>query len=623
LEKEEGMRLAGTRTVLVAAAAAMLWPAAATAGTYDVVSCNAPGAGGVNNAWTPAFTHFGNGPHPEAYDLFDDCRGTERALVARSHVGGEGNARFLTGAAWEFAAPAGTVISRVTVWRHGWKFRTGDDDPNTAGDDGDPWYMGAKEVNGNTVGGDLTGETCNNPAGQPLCAVGSDGGASSANARTFDVSTSKLSWQIDCREWDGCGRYYGTSTAGMELYGARVTLTDNSVPSLTVGGPALAGGWHRPGDAVTYDASDNSGVNSGWIEAGGLIARDGRPCNFTRKVPCSNVSGGRIPLPALPDGEHTVRILAEDAAGNTTAAQRQVLVDGTAPLARLERPRGRTLRVQGEDALSGGQGGEIAVRNSSAEPYRGLITTMRNGRLTARLDRGRMARTDVRVTVRDNAGNQAAGLPPKITLTGARVRGRARSVRSNRVRVPFGRRVVLRGRLTLSAGQPVAGAGVRVVSRVRRAGAPLDALGTVGTDRRGRFKVTIPAGPTRTIGLRFEGREQVLRGARGVSVRVPAASTIRASRRFVSGPGRVRFSGRLRTAGQTIPDRGLVVVLQGFADGRWQTFADVRANTRGRWRASYPFRGIRGNYPVRLRIRRQPGFPFELGYSRRLVVRVR
>ena len=133
----------------------------------------------------------------------------------------------------------------------------------------------------------------------------------------------------------------------------------------------------------------------------------------------------------------------------------------------------------------------------------------------------------------------------------------------------------------------------------------------------------MPAGPSRTIGLRFEGREQVLRGARGVGVRVPAASTIRASRRFLSGPGRVRFSGRMRTAGQRIPDRGLVIILQGREDGQWQTFADTRTNRRGQWRTSYRFRGFGGTYPIRARIRRQSGYPFELGYSKTVRVRVR
>ena len=145
----------------------------------------------------------------------------------------------------------------------------------------------------------------------------------------------------------------------------------------------------------------------------------------------------------------------------------------------------------------------------------------------------------------------------------------------------------------------------------------------MATDRRGRFRVTVPKGPSRTLGLRFAGRDEALRAARGVGIRVPAASTIRASRRSLSGPARVRFAGRLRTAGQQIPDRGLVIILQGRDDGRWLTFADTRTNRRGRWRASYRFRGNPGRYPVRVRIRRQSGYPFELGYSKRVTIRVR
>ena len=38
---------------MVVVATAALGVPAASAGTYDVVSCGAPGAGGVNRAWTP------------------------------------------------------------------------------------------------------------------------------------------------------------------------------------------------------------------------------------------------------------------------------------------------------------------------------------------------------------------------------------------------------------------------------------------------------------------------------------------------------------------------------------------------------------------------------------------
>jgi hypothetical protein len=111
-----------------------------------------------------------------------------------------------------------------------------------------------------------------------------------------------------------------------------------------------------------------------------------------------------------------------------------------------------------------------------------------------------------------------------------------------------------------------------------------------------------------------------LANARDISVRVPASSTIRASRTHISG-GRVRFSGHLRSGGLRVP-RGLVVVLQGREGGKWRTFEDARTKSKGRWHISYRFSGRPGSYPIRLRIRRQARFPFELGYSHRLTIRV-
>lgn len=109
---------------------------------------------------------------------------------------------------------------------------------------------------------------------------------------------------------------------------------------------------------------------------------------------------------------------------------------------------------------------------------------------------------------------------------------------------------------------------------------------------------------SRLVRLAFAGAGDALRAARGVSVRVPASSTIRASRLRLRGAGRVRFSGRLRTAGEAVPRRGLLVILQGRERGRWRTFEDVRTDHSGRWRASYRFRGIRGTFPIRARLRK-------------------
>ena len=90
------------------------------------------------------------------------------------------------------------------------------------------------------------------------------------------------------------------------------------------------------------------------------------------------------------------------------------------------------------------------------------------------------------------------------------------------------------------------------------------------------------------------------------------------------GQGSIRFSGRLRTLGAALPPGGKIVDLQASQRGRWSTVATTRTRgASGAWSAVARFRGTPGRYPVRLRIRREALFPYELGYSASVVVRVR
>ena len=57
----------GVAGMVVAAATLLAGVPTASAGTYDVVSCGAPGAGGVNRAWRPECGGFdldGDHAHP-------------------------------------------------------------------------------------------------------------------------------------------------------------------------------------------------------------------------------------------------------------------------------------------------------------------------------------------------------------------------------------------------------------------------------------------------------------------------------------------------------------------------------------------------------------------------------
>jgi hypothetical protein len=164
---------------------------------------------------------------------------------------------------------------------------------------------------------------------------------------------------------------------------------------------------------------------------------------------------------------------------------------------------------------------------------------------------------------------------------------------------------------------------VIATTAVARNGAPAVPLATTTTSRTGRFSLRLPPGPSRVLRISSPGTGAALGATGRLSIRVPAASSIRASRTVLSGAGRVRFSGRVRSLGQGFPTRGVILSLQGFEKGRWNTFFDTRTDRRGRWSASYGFSGRPGTYPVRVRIRRQARFPFVLGSSRAVRVHVR
>jgi hypothetical protein len=321
----------------------------------------------------------------------------------------------------------------------------------------------------------------------------------------------------------------------------------------------------------------------------------------------------------VPDGRYPIRLTVTDAAGNPRVVEAPVAIDGTAPAVDLRGPRGRMLVVGAKDYASGFAAGQIAVRNGASEAHRPLPTRYRRGRRTARLDRGNPRRVDVLVTVRDNAGNELTGAPARFrvtSVTSQRLRAKVR--RGGRVRVKFGRPITIRGQLVLSGRRPVSGVPISVTTTPRVAGAApsVEATGTVGGN--GRFVIRLAKGPARLASITYPGSSGALPAERRLRLMVPASSTIKASRRQLSGPGRVRFRGRvLGGAGGN-----LVVVLQGKENGRWRTFADTRTRKGGRWNASYRFSGRPGDYPIRVRVRRQANLPYETGHSKRVTVHV-
>jgi hypothetical protein len=164
-------------------------------------------------------------------------------------------------------------------------------------------------------------------------------------------------------------------------------------------------------------------------------------------------------------------------------------------------------------------------------------------------------------------------------------------------------------------GAPVIGGVVEVWSRSAAAGSVYARVGRVQTDAGGGFAYRVPAGTSRTLRFRYTGSAIARPSQADVTLRVPAAVTIGASRHSVRNGQTVTFSGRLR--GKPVPPGGKVVDLQAHYRGSWRTFATPRAGRDGRWRYRYRFGATRGRlvYPFRVLVRPESSYPYALGVS--------
>ena len=198
--------------------------------------------------------------------------------------------------------------------------------------------------------------------------------------------------------------------------------------------------------------------------------------------------------------------------------------------------------------------------------------------------------------------------PPACDLGAGRVTGHARVV-------GFGRSPRLSGRARRIDGAPLVSA--QIIVSPARGGWTRTAL--TGAD--GAYRMRLPAGPSRTLNLQAWAPNASSLACSQAKIKTRAGVTLRATRRVRPG-GKVRFRGRLK--GRPVPRRGKLVELQAFDGGRWRTFATPRSRRDGRYRAAYRLRRTFGprTFRFRARVRREAGYPYELGYSRKVSVRV-
>lgn len=685
----------------------------ASAGTYDVYSCD-PNRGGGTPGWSvsvsPGFTAYGacSGGGPEG-------------LVARVVPAGASSSFFQAGQA-HFDAPDGTTIesvhSYISLARLGCNWSSG---------------LLASDVRG----------------GNARWIFGLQAGYCAANNWSwtyFDwaVNAKRISLTVACGA-SSCDRNGETRAAMRDI---RITINDPTPPGLTNprGDLWAANGWLNGTRQVAFDASDGAGIRRNTVRIDDQPARVfDAACNDTHPAPCPN--GGLdvgIDTAKLSDGGHKLTLETVDSGGNPTQVTRTIQVDNTAPKAPASlaveggdgwrpangfgvtwsnpAPEGGApvaaalyrlclaggscitgskdaadvasltdLQVPGpgdweltvwlrdaagntdpnavaqarlrfdptapevsfdapnssdptlvtarvSDADSGVVDGRIEIRKRGSDAWQILPSTLEGGVISARIDDEHLSsgRYRLRAWAKDAAGNERTGsdlaeggpaavrLPLRVqTQIKATAAGRAARKRGATVRMRFGKPIRLGGQLRTADGNPLAGSEVLVLSREQQPGAPWSPVASVKTSRRGYFAYRAPKGVSRTIRFRFAGTSTIRPSIHNIRLLVPAKSTIRANRTKLVNGEYVHLRGRV--LGGVIPSEGKLVEIQVLLRGHWRTFATTRSDPAGRWRHQYRFDGTRGNqtYRMRARLPQESTFPYAVGRSRPLALRVR
>jgi hypothetical protein len=292
---------------------------------------------------------------------------------------------------------------------------------------------------------------------------------------------------------------------------------------------------------------------------------------------------------------------------------------------------------------------EVAVPNSACRtPYRRLVPCPLSLSTTLQFNPAAVpdGAHQVRVFARDATGTNigySQSFPVTTSARGAvngtngsdQVKltvGVRRAVKAGRhaprthatLTVPYNAKAVAAGRLLNSARQPVIGARLTVATAVDR-GVPVyaDLPANVVTDSTGRFKVSLPRGPSRRVRVMYFARalDTTPAGHADARMKVRTHATFSPRHRHVRAGRRAVFRGHIVG---TFRPAGIRVELQGRRGHSYVTLSSAATRPDGTFRVSYRFtRSAHGRYVFRLRVRHFPRFPYFLGYSRRVNVFVR
>jgi hypothetical protein len=412
--------------------------------------------------------------------------------------------------------------------------------------------------------------------------LGSAGLGATTIARTPPTRVSSIVVNASCDGQDGpCAA--GVEVSHVDVSAASLVLDDFSAPIVSAISGGLVGGTTIKGTSeVTFNAADEGpGVYSAWLVVdgrvqpavllnsnNGLCQNLGQTSNGTRSFahpePCAKSTSSSVSLDTtgLPDGQHTLKLMVDDAAGDATTAYVGTFTTKNAGTGSLG-------ALPGPGAAGSGLSVGVGAPNGSGA---------------------------------SEAAQVRLGLKGAIT----------RSFRHRALRMS--------GRLIDSQGRAIGGAALDVLQQV--VGSPaLKLVGHAKTLANGTFVAKVPPGPSRTVEVAYRAfsADPSYAAVAKVKESVSAGVQLSVSPDRTGPEGTIMLSGKV--AGP-IPQQGAIVNLLVHYRGRWEPFRTPRTNRHGRFRVAYHFEGGVGRFPFRAEVPAgQAGFPFGSGSSQVVDVR--
>jgi hypothetical protein len=178
---------------------------------------------------------------------------------------------------------------------------------------------------------------------------------------------------------------------------------------------------------------------------------------------------------------------------------------------------------------------------------------------------------------------------------------------------------VIRGRLASASGAPVGGATVCVYETVNLEDASRELSALATTQSSGRFATKLDPGASRKVELVYRYNTKTLE--KTVELESTVVPTLKLVEKSVLNGQKAHFKGMLPGPNAA----GRAVALQARAGRKWRTFKQLKTDDNGAFKGLYRFTQTSGEarYVFRALVKRQGGYPYEPGSSRKRKLLVR